>query len=241
MAPSNNETFIRLGDCEEKLSMLESKTNNNGWEWKENGLMEKVRLGNGEDDVDRLCFKSMIHRGESIEIGERDCVLVAAGEEQKPFIAKVAKLFENPEDREMMVSLLWYYRQEDIESLDESGVDAELFASKHWDVVSVDCIEDKCFVMTFNEFCRYQKMIRIKEEGIKVKSVVPELIWTQSSRARFIPQTSISTNCLFMCRKVYDFKRRNILKLKQSTISQKSRFSKKYLNHNCDLMNSWLY
>ena len=55
----------------------------------------------------------------------------------------------------MMMSLLWFYRPEhtDIGRQPEDSKD-EVFASKHRDFTSVACIEDKCFVMTFNEYCR---------------------------------------------------------------------------------------
>ena len=81
----------------------------------------------------------------------------------------------------MLVSLLWYYRPDHAEdcpedlrpevSADVSGsgghelkvscgqrvqtaAPAEVFASKHRDTNSVACIEDKCFVLTWNEYCR---------------------------------------------------------------------------------------
>ena len=56
---------------------------------------------------------------------------------------------------EMMMSLLWFYRPEhtDIGRQPDDCRD-EVFASKHRDFTSVACIEDKCFVMTFNEYCR---------------------------------------------------------------------------------------
>ena len=55
----------------------------------------------------------------------------------------------------MMMSLLWFYRPEhtDIGRQEEDCAE-EVFASKHRDHTSVACIEDKCFVMTFNEYCR---------------------------------------------------------------------------------------
>ena len=55
-----------------------------------------------------------------------------------------------------MMSLLWFYRPEhtDIGRQEEDCAE-EVFASKHRDHTSVACIEDKCFVMTFNEYCRY--------------------------------------------------------------------------------------
>ena len=56
----------------------------------------------------------------------------------------------------MMMSLLWYYRPEHTES-DRlpRHIGCEIFASKHWDQTSVACIDDKCHVLTFNEYCRY--------------------------------------------------------------------------------------
>lgn len=56
---------------------------------------------------------------------------------------------------EMMVSLVWYYRPEHTE-LGRQPTDApdEVFASRHRDANSVACIEDKCYVLTFNEYCR---------------------------------------------------------------------------------------
>ena len=80
----------------------------------------------------------------------------------------------------MLVSLLWYYRPDHAEDGPEesraegssdagssgghefkvpcgqlpSAAPAEVFASKHRDTNSVACIEDKCFVLTWNEYCR---------------------------------------------------------------------------------------
>ena len=60
-----------------------------------------------------------------------------------------------------MMSLLWFYRPEhtDIGRQEEdcSAASMEVFASKHRDHTSVACIEDKCFVMTFNEYCRWDR------------------------------------------------------------------------------------
>lgn len=56
---------------------------------------------------------------------------------------------------EMMMSLLWYYRPEHTEQgRQEADGGEEVFASKHKDHNSVACIEDKCYVLTFNEYCR---------------------------------------------------------------------------------------
>jgi BAH domain len=55
----------------------------------------------------------------------------------------------------MMMSLFWYYRPEHTEQgrLENDASD-EVFASRHKDHNSVACIEDKCFVLTYNEYCR---------------------------------------------------------------------------------------
>lgn len=57
---------------------------------------------------------------------------------------------------EMMMSLFWYYRPEHTEQ-GRQGNDAvdEVFASRHKDHNSVACIEDKCYVITYNEYCRW--------------------------------------------------------------------------------------
>lgn len=122
--------------------------------------------------------------GDVIQPG--DCVLLRAGSKKNelPYVAKVASLWENPEDGmyfskfsiqniglflndenkticflkftgEMMMSLLWYYRPEHTEQ-GRQPIDCmdEVFASKHQDHNSVACIEDKCYVLTFNEYCR---------------------------------------------------------------------------------------
>jgi hypothetical protein len=55
-----------------------------------------------------------------------------------------------------MLSLLWYYRPEHTDhGRRPEDMEDEIFASKHRDISSVACIEDKCYVLTFNEYCRY--------------------------------------------------------------------------------------
>jgi len=55
----------------------------------------------------------------------------------------------------MMLSVLWYYRPEHLESgRRPCDLPDEIYASRHRDVSPVACIEDKCYVMTLNEYCR---------------------------------------------------------------------------------------
>lgn len=56
---------------------------------------------------------------------------------------------------EMMMSLFWYYRPEHTEQgRQDNDASDEVFASRHKDHNSVACIEDKCYVLTYNEYCR---------------------------------------------------------------------------------------
>ena len=115
-----------------------------------------VHLRNDEAPSVRKCYPAMSHaQGDVVRM--RDCILLKSGTRPKdlPFVAKVSALWENADDGEMMMSLLWYYRPEHTEAGRRlPDLDDEIFASKHRDVCSVACIEDKCYVLTFNEYCR---------------------------------------------------------------------------------------
>ena len=54
------------------------------------------------------------------------------------------------------MSLLWYYRPEHLDcGRRPCDRPDEIYASRHRDHTSVACIEDKCYAMTYNEYCRY--------------------------------------------------------------------------------------
>ena len=61
------------------------------------------------------------------------------------------------------MSLLWYYRPEHLDcGRRPFDTPDEIYASRHRDHTSVACIEDKCYVMTFNEYCRYVQCCKSK-------------------------------------------------------------------------------
>lgn len=130
-----------------------------------------------------------------------------------PYVAKVAALWENPDDGEMMFSLLWYYRPEHTEQgRKPHHMEDEIFASKHQDVNSVATIEDKCYVLTFHEYCRYRCRIRMLEEGLRPRpSVVADLEEGYPRKDRQ-PPGRVSPDMIFFCRKVYEFRQKRILK-----------------------------
>ncbi|KAL3266253.1 hypothetical protein HHI36_010433 [Cryptolaemus montrouzieri] len=188
----------------------------NGWSWEGEPFEAKVFLNSDETTVIRRCYPSMRHHsGDLIEV--RDCVLLKAGARRNelPFVAKIAALWENPEDGEMMMSLLWYYRPEHTEQgrMPNDQPD-EVFASRHKDSNSVACIDDKCFVLTFNEYCRYRKYLRRLEEGTEdTKSSCIPLPEPYPRSHRQPPQDmKISPEMIFFCRRVYDFRQKRIIK-----------------------------
>lgn len=189
----------------------------NGWNWDGEHYLSKVYLNN-DSKLDRTarCWSRMTHAsGDSVSRG--DCVLLRASlARAQPYVARVASLWENPDDGEMMVSLVWYYRPEHTE-LGRQPADApdEVFASRHRDANSVACIEDKCYVLTFNEYCRYRKRLKAAEEGVTIApSIVPPMPASEVSPAvapndsRLPP--SVSPELVLFCRKIYDFRSKKI-------------------------------
>ncbi|KAK9870053.1 hypothetical protein WA026_006147 [Henosepilachna vigintioctopunctata] len=188
----------------------------NGWSWEGESFDAKVFLNSDETTVVRKCYPSMRHHsGDLIEV--RDCVLLKAGARRNelPFVAKIAALWENPEDGEMMMSLLWYYRPEHTEQgrlpIDQPD---EVFASRHKDSNSVACIDDKCFVLTFNEYCRYRRHLRRLEEGIEEETspCIPLPEPYPRSQRQPPEEMKISPEMVFFCRRVYDFRQKRMFK-----------------------------
>ncbi|XP_045536927.1 uncharacterized protein LOC106710819 [Papilio machaon] len=189
----------------------------NGWNWDGEHYVSKVYLNN-DSRLDRTarCWARMWHAsGDRVARG--DCVLLRASlARAQPFVARVASLWENPDDGEMMVSLVWYYRPEHTErGRQADDAPDEVFASRHRDANSVACIEDKCYVLTFNEYCRYRKRLKASEEGITMApSIVPplpagEVTPTLAPNDTKLPP-SVSPELVLFCRKIYDFRSKKI-------------------------------
>lgn len=182
----------------------------NGWSWEGDSFKAKVFLTTEDPGVVRKCFPAMRHR-EGDVIRPKDCILLRSGPRKNlPFVAKVSAMWENPDDGEMMVSVLWYYRPEHTEQgrLPDQPPD-EIFASKHKDTNSVACIEDKCYVLTYHEYCRYRKSL--VNGGRKCQSVVPPMP-EGYPRADKLPPYQVSNDLIFFCRQIYDFRQKKILK-----------------------------
>ncbi|XP_054154112.1 probable serine/threonine-protein kinase DDB_G0282963 [Oppia nitens] len=191
------------------------KRYSHGWSWEGKPIDKYVYLNNEEQSYLRKCFPAIRHNeGDIIKV--RDCVLLRSGPRKTdlPFVAKIAALWETP-DGEMMMSLLWYYRPEhtDLEYYCNQPV-SEIFASKHRDVNSVACIDDKCYVLTYNEFCRYKRLKFLKQSSLSTcltSSTVPSMDDSYPRMDR-LPPNRVFQELVFCCRKVYDYRQKRILK-----------------------------
>ncbi|XP_012254256.2 uncharacterized protein LOC105685030 [Athalia rosae] len=205
LAAEENLALIRRPSLKPKWS--------NGWSWEGEPYEAKVYLTN-EESAFRRCYASMRHISGDV-LKPRDCVLLKSGPRKAdlPFVAKIAALWENPHDGEMMFSLLWYYRPEHTEQgRTQYDTEDEVFASRHRDANSVACIEDKCYVLTFNEYCRYRKDLRRVEEGLDSPGlIVPpgDQLYPRVSR---LPPIPVPADIVLFCRRVYDYRGKKLVK-----------------------------
>ena len=118
---------------------------------------------------------------------------------------------------EMMMSLLWYYRPEHTD-VQENYISGEIYSSRHRDTNSVACIDDKCYVMTYNEYCRFKRQkVYLQSYAYlqpdKTSLIVPQPPTNESTSVRNrIPPLNTLPELVFCCRKVYDFRQKRILK-----------------------------
>ncbi|XP_049990094.1 bromo adjacent homology domain-containing 1 protein isoform X2 [Alexandromys fortis] len=165
----------------------------------------------------RKSYQAVERHGETIRV--RDTVLLKSGPRKTstPYVAKISALWENPESGELMMSLLWYYRPEHLQggrspSMHEP-LQNEVFASRHQDQNSVACIEEKCYVLTFAEYCRFCAMAKRRGEGLPSRktALVPPSSDYSTPPHRTVPEDT-DPELVFLCRHVYDFRHGRILK-----------------------------
>ena len=68
--------------------------------------------------------------------------------------------------------------------------------------------------MWFVVFCRYRKQLKMNEQGITqpTMSLVPRSEAGEYPRHLRLPSVAIASDRVFLCRKVYDFRQKRILK-----------------------------
>lgn len=175
-----------------------------------------VYLRDDEPPRRLICYPAIKHiEGDVIKV--RDSVLLRSGARKTdiPYIAKVCAFWEDAETGSVMMSLFWYYRPEHTEEgRKPHHLPDEIFASRHRDVDSVECIDDKCYVLTFNEYCRYRK--RCKMEQVNTTWSLADVTIPASNesypRRNRIPDSDVNPELVFCCRQIYDAKTRRIVK-----------------------------
>ncbi|CAC5363901.1 Bromo adjacent homology domain-containing 1 protein [Mytilus coruscus] len=192
-----------------KTEIKKVKKRNHNWEFKFPPEKRKVMVSGSM--VERECYPAIIHTdGDIIYI--RDVVILRSGPRKTdiPYLGKVTAFWE--ENDEMMMGLLWYYHPEHTDSGRlPHHLQNEIFASKHRDENSVACIDDKGYVLTYNEYCRYRaEKCRVESNLSPRPMVVPVL--EDNPRSQRIPVPDVDSNTVYMCRQVYDFKLKRILK-----------------------------
>lgn len=186
--------------------------------WSLLGVPEEKVIYIRDDEPPRrlICYPAIKHvEGDVIQV--RDSVLLRSGARKTdlPYIAKVCAFWEDAETGGVMMSLFWYYRPEHTEDGRKPHhlVD-EIFASRHRDVDIVECIEDKCYVLTFNEYCRYRK--RCKMEQVNATWSLTDVTIPMSNesypRRNRIPDSDVDPELVFCCRQVYDSRMKRLLK-----------------------------
>ncbi|XP_052107022.1 uncharacterized protein LOC127739365 isoform X2 [Mytilus californianus] len=192
-----------------KTEIKKVKKRNHNWEFKFPPEKRKIMVSGSM--VERQCYPAIIHTdGDIIYI--RDVVILRSGPRKTdiPYLGKVTAFWE--ENDEMMMGLLWYYHPEHTDSGRlPHHLQNEIFASKHRDENSVACIDDRGYVLTYNEYCRYRaEKCRVECNLSPRPMVVPVL--EDNPRSQRIPVPDVDSNTVYMCRQVYDFKLKRILK-----------------------------
>ncbi|XP_077477107.1 uncharacterized protein bahd1 [Stigmatopora argus] len=220
--PLKKEKKQKLGNAGAKGQALTKQPKNgpqkstNGW--RPVGLsFEKEVFSLGEEAlVLRKCFQGVQRDGDLIRV--RDTVLLKSGPRKKslPYVAKISALWEEPETGELMMSLFWYYRPEHTQGGGNLNVHCqnEIFASRHQDVNSVACIEDKCYVLTLAQYCRFCALVKRRGEGVPDKTaslLVPPAVGQAAPSHRRAPD-DVDPELVFFCRHVYDFRYGRLLK-----------------------------
>ncbi|TRZ01500.1 hypothetical protein DNTS_025274 [Danionella cerebrum] len=201
------------GSSSGKQSKVNRRRATNGW-LPVGVATEKEVFIVGEDSTClRRCYEGVQRDGEVIRV--RDTVLLRSGPRKKslPYVAKVSAFWEDPESRELMLSLFWYYRPEHTQGgrIPSMHCENEIFASRHQDENSVACIEDKCYVLTLAQYCRFCALMKCRDEGFRTQSpLVPPSSYVIPAH-RCVP-SDIDPDLVFVCRHVYDFRYGRLLK-----------------------------
>ncbi|KAI5616823.1 bromo adjacent-likey domain-containing 1 protein isoform X2, partial [Silurus asotus] len=216
VCPHVKEGQLGAGHCNPstKQAKISRRRATNGWLPVGTAAEKEVFIVGEESPALRRCYEGVQRDGEVIRV--RDTVLLRSGPRKKslPYVAKVSAFWEDPESGELMMSLFWYYRPEHTQGGRNPSMhcENEIFASRHQDENSVACIEDKCYVLTLAQYCRFCALVKRREEGRpKSAPLVPPARNYAIPAHRSIP-ADVDPDLVFVCRHVYDFRYGRLLK-----------------------------
>ncbi|CAH2328972.1 bromo adjacent homology domain-containing 1 [Pelobates cultripes] len=209
---SDNKTS--KGHSHPKQQRISRRRATNGWTPLGTACEKAVYVVNEPEPALRRSYQAVERNGEIIRV--RDTVLLKSGPRKKsmPYVAKISALWEDPKTGELMMSLFWYYRPEHTQGgRNPSMHQNEIFASRHQDENSIACIEEKCYVLTFAEYCRFCALVKRRGEGCLNRKalIVPPSAEYCTPVHRRVPD-STDAELVFLCRHVYDFRHGRILK-----------------------------
>ncbi|XP_030635391.1 bromo adjacent homology domain-containing 1 protein [Chanos chanos] len=202
------------GSVAAKQPKISRRRATNGWLPIGMPTEKEVFIVGEESPALRQCYEGVQRDGEIIRV--RDTVLLRSGPRKKslPYVAKVSAFWEDPDSGELMISLFWYYRPEHTQGgrIPSMHCENEIFASRHQDENSVACIEDKCYVLTLAQYCRFCALVKRQEEGLpkSVPMVPPSQEYAVPAHRR-VPE-NVDPELVFVCRHVYDFRYGRLLK-----------------------------
>ncbi|KAL2632029.1 hypothetical protein R1flu_016715 [Riccia fluitans] len=91
-----------------------------------------------------------------------DTVLIQAPEREKPhYVARIERIEKKVQHKKekMVVKVRWFYHPEETISRRQTFHGAqEICLSDHYDTQDADCIQDKCKVHTFKEYCKLKEV-----------------------------------------------------------------------------------
>ncbi|KAG2457647.1 BAHD1 protein, partial [Polypterus senegalus] len=211
---SRNELVSGHTAATGKQQRISRRRATNGWLPVGLPVEKEVFIVGADEPALRRCYEGVQRDGEIIRI--RDTVLLRSGPRKKslPYVAKISALWEDPKTGELMMSLFWYYRPEHTQGGRNPSMhcENEIFASRHQDENSVACIEDKCYVLTLSQYCRFCASVKRRGEGLpESANIVPPSPEYAIPVHRRVPG-NIDPNLVFLCRHVYDFRYGRILK-----------------------------
>lgn len=129
--------------------------------------------------VHRKYFAGIRRRKEDIFVRDSVVIKSDSGKNDRPYVAKIGSIWQES-DGSLMMMTFWYYRPDDIKSQTTDCVGRELLGSQHHDINSVSCIEEKCYVLGYLQYCRYHASVMRSTvinplSGSSSDSIVPGL------------------------------------------------------------------